>query len=51
MKGSILIAEDELFPKRASSQWLGLGWFGPIHEAQDGRTAIAVKRSVYTAES
>jgi len=43
MKGSILIAEDEPLARRTLSQHLhDLGCAGPIHEAQDGRTAIAV---------
>ena len=43
MKGSILIADDEPLARRTlREQLIGLGWVGPIHEAQDGRTAIAV---------
>jgi len=43
MKGSILIADDEALARRTlREQLVGLGWAGPIHEAQDGRAAIAV---------
>lgn len=43
MKSSILIADDEPLARRTLHEHLlGLGWAGPIHETQDGRTAIAV---------
>ena len=43
MKDSILIADDEPLARRTLRQHLlGLGWAGPIHEAHDGETAIAV---------
>jgi two-component system LytT family response regulator len=43
MTGSILIADDEPLARRTlREQLIGLGWTGPIHEAQDGRTAIAL---------
>jgi two-component system LytT family response regulator len=43
MKGSILIADDEPLARRTLRQHLlDLGWVGPIHEAPDGETAIAV---------
>jgi two-component system LytT family response regulator len=43
MKGSILIADDEPLARRTLRQHLlELGWAGPIHEAHDGETAIAV---------
>jgi two-component system LytT family response regulator len=43
MKGSILIADDEPLARRTLRQHLlDLGWAGPIHEAHDGETAIAV---------
>ncbi len=43
MKGSVLIADDEPLARRTLREHLlGLGWTGPIHEAHDGLTAIAV---------
>jgi two-component system, LytTR family, response regulator len=46
MKGSILIADDEPLARRTlREQLVGLGWAGPIHEAPDGKTAIAVANS------
>ncbi len=43
MKGSVLIADDEPLARRTLRQHLlDLGWVGPIHEAQDGRMAIAI---------
>lgn len=43
MKGSVLIADDEPLARRTLREHLlGLGWAGPIHEAQDGVTAIRI---------
>jgi len=43
MKGSVLIADDEPLARHTVRQHLlDLGWAGPIYEAQDGETAIAV---------
>jgi len=43
MKGSILIADDEPLARRTLREHLiGLGCAGPIHEAPDGGTAIAL---------
>jgi two-component system, LytTR family, response regulator len=43
MQGSILIADDEPLARRTLRQHLlDLGWAGPIHEAGDGETAIAM---------
>src|SRR6266536_1824298 len=43
MKGSVLIADDEPLARRTLQEHLrSLGWVGPIHEAHDGKTAIAV---------
>jgi len=43
MKDSILMADDEPLARRTLRQHLlDLGWTGPIHEAHDGKTAIAV---------
>ena len=43
MKGSILIADDEPLVRRTLREHLiRLGCAGPIHEAPDGRTAIAL---------
>ncbi|MBI3646756.1 MAG: response regulator transcription factor [Acidobacteriales bacterium] len=43
MKGSVLIADDEPLARRTLREHLRtLGWVGPIHEAHDGKTAIAV---------
>jgi two-component system, LytTR family, response regulator len=46
MQGSILIAEDEPLARRTLRQHLvDLGWVGPVHEAGDGETAIAIGNS------
>jgi two-component system LytT family response regulator len=43
MKGSLLIADDEPLARRSLREHLcGLGWAGPIHEAQDGKAAITL---------
>jgi two-component system LytT family response regulator len=43
MKGSVLIADDEPLARRTLREHLrGLGWTGPIHEASDGKAAIAL---------
>src|SRR5436305_15134581 len=43
MNGSVLIADDEPLARRTLREHLlDLGWDGHIHEAPDGRTAIAV---------
>src|SRR5262249_7262490 len=43
MKGSILIADDEPLARRTLRGHLcALGWTGPIQEASDGKTAIAL---------
>ena len=43
MKGSVLIADDEPLARRTLRRsLLDLGWAGPIHEAADGTTAIAI---------
>jgi len=43
MKGSVLIADDEPLARRTLREHLrSLGWAGPIHEARDGKTAIAL---------
>jgi len=43
MIGSVLIADDEPLARRTLREHLrGLGWSGPIQEAQDGKTAIAL---------
>src|SRR5215469_8780459 len=43
MTGSVLIADDEPLARRTLCQHLrSLGWTGPLHEAHDGKTAIAV---------
>src|SRR6266700_6566616 len=43
MTGSILIADDEPLARRTLRQHvLDVGWAGPVHEAPDGATAIAV---------
>lgn len=42
-KGSVLIADDEPLARRNLRQHLSeLGWAGPMHEAQDGKSAIAL---------
>ena len=46
MKGSVLIADDEPLARRTLQEHLrSLGWIGAIHEARDGKTAIAVANS------
>ncbi len=43
MKGSVLIADDEPLARRTLREHLlHLGWAGQIHEAPDGKTAIAM---------
>src|SRR5881392_2790697 len=43
MKGSVLIADDEPLARRTLREHLrDLGWTGPIQEARDGKTAIAL---------
>ena len=43
MKGSVLIADDEPLARRTLREHLrSLGWAGSIHEARDGKTAIAL---------
>jgi two-component system LytT family response regulator len=43
MNGAVLIADDEPLARRVLREHLvELGWNGLIHEAQDGRSAIAV---------
>ena len=43
MRGSVLIADDEPLARRTLHEHLrGLGWTGPIHEARDGESAIAL---------
>ena len=43
MKGSVLIADDEPLARRTLREHLrSLGWTGEIHEARDGKTAIAM---------
>src|SRR5713226_6026825 len=43
MKGSVLIADDEPLARRTLQEHLrSLGWVGPIHEAHDGKTAVAM---------
>jgi two-component system LytT family response regulator len=43
MRGSVLIADDEPLARRMLREHLrNLGWVGAIHEAHDGKTAIAV---------
>src|SRR5499425_1222306 len=43
MTGSVLIADDEPLARRTLREHLrSLGWTGPIHEARDGKTAIAL---------
>jgi two-component system LytT family response regulator len=46
MNGSVLIADDEPLARRTLQEHLrSLGWVGPIHEARDGKTAIALANS------
>jgi len=43
MKGSILIADDEPLARRTLRQHLAdFGWAGPVYEARDGETAVAL---------
>src|SRR5215469_4513719 len=43
MKGPVLIADDEPLARRTLREHLrSLGWPGQIHEARDGKTAIAI---------
>src|SRR5438874_4315493 len=43
MKGAVLIADDEPLARRTLREHLrDLGWTGPIQEARDGKTAIAL---------
>src|SRR5262249_36254054 len=43
MKGSVLIADDEPLARRTLREHLRtLGWAGQVHEARDGKTAIAL---------
>lgn len=43
MKASVLIADDEPLARRTLREHLcSLGWTGPMHEAQDGKTAISI---------
>ena len=46
MKDSVLIADDEPLARRTLREHLRtLGWSGEIHEARDGKTAIALANS------
>lgn len=46
MKSSVLIADDEPLARRTLREHLrGLGWSGEIHEAPDGKTAVALANS------
>src|SRR5205823_166639 len=46
MNGSVLIADDEPLARRTLREHLrSLGWSGEIHEARDGKTAVAVANS------
>lgn len=43
MKGSVLIADDEPLARRTLREHLrSLGWAGTIHEARDGKAAVAL---------
>ena len=43
MKGPVLVADDEPLARRTLRESLrSLGWTGQIHEARDGKTAIAL---------
>ena len=43
MKGPVLVADDEPLARRTLREHLrSLGWTGQIHEARDGKTAIAL---------
>src|SRR5262249_31228392 len=46
MNCSVLIADDEPLARRTLREHLrDLGWIGPVHEARDGKTAVAVANS------
>jgi two-component system, LytTR family, response regulator len=46
VKGSVLIADDEPLARCTLREHLrDLGWAGPVHEARDGKTAVAVANS------
>jgi two-component system LytT family response regulator len=46
MKASVLIADDEPLARHTLREHLrGIGWTGPIQEAGDGTTAIALANS------
>jgi two-component system LytT family response regulator len=46
MNASILIADDEPLARRTLKEYLrSLAWSGPVHEAQDGQTAISLANS------
>src|SRR5215813_12021227 len=46
MKGSVLIADDEPLARRTLREHLrSLGWSGEIHEARDGKAAVALANS------
>jgi two-component system, LytTR family, response regulator len=46
VKAFVLIADDEPLARRTLREHLrGLGWAGSIHEARDGKTAIAIANS------
>src|SRR5262244_4222762 len=43
MKGPVLVVDDEPLARRTLREHLrSLGWAGQIHEARDGKTAIAL---------
>lgn len=43
MKGSVLVVDDEPLARRTLREYLrGLDWTGQIHEARDGKSAIAL---------
>src|SRR5215471_17910270 len=43
MKGPVLVADDEPLARRTLREHLrSLGWTGQVHEARDGKTAIAL---------
>jgi len=43
MKGSVLVADDDPLARRTLREHLrSLGWIGQIHEARDGKAAIAL---------
>src|SRR5215471_14291937 len=46
MKSSVLIADDEPLARRTLREHLrSLGWSGEIHEARDGKAAVALANS------